>query len=105
MNLTLNILAEGTIGFARRVSSEADYDFLRFLIDDVEVESWSGEVAWGEVSYPVPAGLHKLTWSYEKDEVGIGGSDHAWVDDIVLPPYEVVVGTHNPTLGSAAHGS
>ena len=98
MELTLNILTDGTIGFARRVSSEADYDFLRFLVDDVEVEKWSGEVAWGEVAYPVTAGIHKFTWSYEKDEISMQGSDRSWVDDIVLPAYQVVVGTHTPEV-------
>jgi len=98
MNLTLNVLTDGAIGFARRVSSEADYDFLRFLIDDVEVEKWSGEVAWGEVSYAVSAGIHKFTWIYEKDEIASSGSDRAWVDDIVLPPYQVVVATHTPDI-------
>lgn len=100
MHLTLNILTDGTIGFARRVSSEADYDFLRFLVDDVEVDRWSGEVAWGEVSYSVPAGIHKFSWIYEKDEVSMQGSDRAWVDDILLPPYQVVVATHTPVLAA-----
>jgi len=74
MNLTLDLISDGTVGFARRVSSEADYDYLHFLIDGVEVEKWSGNVAWGEVSYPVSAGVHKFTWSYEKDEIGAQGT-------------------------------
>jgi hypothetical protein len=96
MNLTLDLVTDGTIGFARRVSCEADYDYLYFLIDDVEVEKWSGELAWAEVSYPVSAGIHKFTWSYEKDAIGAQGSDRAWVDDIVLPAYQVVVPTTAP---------
>ena len=98
MHLSLNIINDGTIGFARRISSEADYDFLRFLVDGVEVDKWSGEESWAEVSYPVTAGIHKFTWSYEKDAVGAQGSDRAWVDDIILPAYQVVVPTQTPNL-------
>jgi hypothetical protein len=35
---------------------------------------------------PITAGLHTLTWSYEKDYSTLGGSDAAWIDDVTLPP-------------------
>jgi gingipain R len=93
MSLTLDISEAGAVAFARRVSSEPDYDFLKFLIDGELIDSWSGNVSWGEVSYPVSAGLHTLTWVYEKDDVGTGGTDRAWVDEILLPAHNVVVAT------------
>jgi hypothetical protein len=96
MDLTLDFTAAGVVGFARKVGSEQNYDFLRFLIDDVEVESWSGVVPWGEVSYPLDAGIHKLSWIYQKDNVGSANSDRAWVDDISLPPHKVLVATSSP---------
>ncbi|MDO8366936.1 MAG: C25 family cysteine peptidase [Saprospiraceae bacterium] len=99
MNLTLDFISAGTISFARRVASEQDYDFLRFLIDDVEIEKWSGVVPWAEVSYPLSAGIHKLSWIYVKDAVASANSDRAWVDDISLPPHQVVVGTFSPNQG------
>jgi len=96
MNLTLNFTADGNISFARKVGSEPDYDFLRFLIDDVELERWSGVLPWGEVSYPLSAGIHKLSWVYVKDNVSSANSDRAWVDDISLPPHEVLVSSASP---------
>ena len=96
MDLTLDFSVDGTLSFARRVSCEQDYDFLRFLIDDVEIEKWSGLVPWGEVSYPLSAGIHKLSWIYEKDAVGSSDADRAWVDDISLPPHQVLVATGSP---------
>ena len=96
MKMSLFISAAGPVSFARRVSSEQDYDFLRFYIDDVEMGAWSGEVPWGEVSYPVETGLHELRWVYSKDEIASQGTDRAWVDEIFLPPYEIVVATHAP---------
>jgi hypothetical protein len=100
MNMTLNISSAGTVSFARRVSSEPEYDFLRFYIDAVEIAAWSGNQAWAEVSFPIEAGIHTLTWSYEKDEFASDGFDRAWVDEISLPPYQVVVPTQNPLAAS-----
>ena len=86
----------GTISFDRRVSSESTYDCLRFLIDGVAQNlgsncsgagliGASGEVPWGSVSFPITAGTHVLTWSYDKDANTIEGSDAAWIDKLVLP--------------------
>ncbi len=100
MSLNLDVVADGSIGFARKVSCESDYDYLYFYIDGVEAAKWTGELDWTEVSFPVTAGQHKFTWSYEKDAIGAQGSDRAWVDDIILPLYQVVVPTQNPDLTS-----
>lgn len=97
MNLTLDFTAPGVVTFARRVGSEQDYDFLRFLVDDVEVDAWSGVVAWSEVSYPLTTGIHKLSWIYQKDDLASANGDRAWVDDVSLPPHQVLVGTNTPT--------
>ena len=99
MDLTLDFTTDGVISFARKVGSEIDYDFLRFLIDDVEMERWSGVVPWAEVSYPLSTGIHKLSWIYQKDEVGSANSDRAWVDDISLPPHKKLVATFSPNRG------
>jgi hypothetical protein len=97
MTLTLDVREDGAIAFARRVSSEPDYDFLRFYIDGVLVDSWSGNVSWGETAYPVGSGIHTFTWSYEKDNIGTGGTDRAWVDEILLPAHDLVVSTGDPS--------
>lgn len=75
----------GTVRFARSVSSEASWDFLRFYIDGVQVASWSGQLPWQTVSYPVTAGTHTFKWSYTKDVSLSVGSDAAWIDAVVLP--------------------
>lgn len=100
MNMSLHISEAGVVSFARRVSSEVNYDFLLFSIDDVEMGAWSGDVPWGEVSFPLEEGIHELRWVYAKDEVGSQGLDRAWVDEIFLPPYEVVVNTTTPDPAS-----
>lgn len=76
--------ASGVVAFARRVSS-ASGDALTFAIDGSVQGTWSGEVAWGMVSYPISAGNHTLTWTYTKDGSGSAGSDGAWIDSVYLP--------------------
>jgi hypothetical protein len=86
MTLTLTFSSGGTISFYRKVSSEANYDYLKFYIDGVLKDQWSGEQAWAEVNYPVTGGTHTMLWSYSKDVYVVSGSDCAWVDFIIFPP-------------------
>jgi hypothetical protein len=87
--LTLNFYStdEGEISFFRRVSTEANYDFLVFYIDEVEQDRWSGDYGWRGFSYPTTTGWHNYKWVYIKDHSVNGGSDAAWIDYITLPPY------------------
>lgn len=77
---------EGTLSFYKKVSSEASYDYLRFYIDGVEQDSWSGEVAWSMEEYTLTTGLHTLKWEYDKDFTVSNGADAAWVDYVIFPP-------------------
>jgi hypothetical protein len=75
----------GDVSFACRVSSEAGYDWLRFIIDGVVQESWSGETGWVNYSLPLTAGTHTLEWRYVKDASLTQGADAAYLDNVVLP--------------------
>ena len=70
MLVELNVTSADNISFYRKVSSEGSYDYLQFWIDGTQQEQWSGEVAWGQVSYPVTAGLHTFKWVLFKRWVG-----------------------------------
>ena len=45
----------------------------------------------------ISEGTHTLTWSYEKDGGAVGGQDCVWVDNIVLPPMEIVLDVNEMT--------
>jgi len=75
-----------TLSFAYKVSSESTFDFLRFYIDGVEKLAKSGEVTYTTVSYTLAAGTRTLRWSYIKDAAAIGGTDGAYIDDILIAP-------------------
>ena len=67
LEVTLDTAA-GQVQFARMVSSEAGFDYLRFSIDGVDQGGWSGEDAgFKNESFPVSAGTHTFAWTYQKD--------------------------------------
>ncbi len=87
LTIALEFLSEGDLSFARRVSTEEGWDFLRLNIDGDQVAEWSGELDWAEEVFTLPAGFHTIEWVYDKDNIVSGGADACWVDDIVLPPF------------------
>ena len=99
--LEIDVLADGEISFYRTVSSEANYDYLRFYIDNTQMEQWSGDVGWSEVTYPISAGTHTVEWRYVKDQAVTGGTDCARIDYIMFPALNITsppIINVNPTL-------
>ena len=91
ISLDYDFACDNEISFYVRTSTETGYDFLNFYVDDERMGRWAGETGWTLVSYMIPQGSHRLTWSYVKDGGATGGQDCVWVDYIVLPPTEVVL--------------
>ena len=91
LSITMDVTASGTISFYRKVSSENNYDWLRFYIDNSKVGEWSGEEAWAMESYDVSAGEHTFKWIYVKDQSVGSGSDCGWIDYIIFPPVEAAL--------------
>jgi hypothetical protein len=86
ITLDYKVMSDDSISFFRKVSSEADYDYLKFYIDGTEMGKWAGEVDWSRVVYSVTAGEHTFQWEYTKDVSQSGGTDAAYIDFIILPP-------------------
>ena len=111
MTTTVNYTAPGIVSFWKKVSSEANFDYLTLYIDDIAVGQWSGEVAWSQSNFAVDtAGDHTFKFEYTKDEAVTSGSDLAWVDYIefytdvtyVTPPATTLV---SPTDASSVSTS
>lgn len=85
MQVTVINLLPGEMSFWHKVSSETNYDFLRFYIDGVQKDTWSGNTSWQQATYPITAGQHTYKWAYTKDISVNSGSDCAWVDLITFP--------------------
>lgn len=85
MKLTINVANNDFISYYRKVSSEFNYDFLTFYIDNTMKEEISGDEDWAWVSFAVTPGMHTFRWVYGKDIYATSGSDCGWVDYIELP--------------------
>ena len=84
LELTANVDGAYAISFARKVSSEEDYDFLEFYIDGNLQERFSGELDWEEFAYPIGKGEHTFRWTYSKDGSFSEGSDCCSIDAVQM---------------------
>lgn len=85
------VMGPGTISFWWTVSSELDYDFFRFEVDNTVQTEISGNnggdnIPWTQQSFSIPAGLHTVRWRYIKDETAADGLDACWLDQITYTP-------------------
>ena len=79
------VTGPGVLAFRRKVSSESNWDYLRFFADGVQKFSWSGEQDWGDVTCNCAdfgPGEHVFEWRYVKDGSVSRGSDCAWIDKV-----------------------
>jgi hypothetical protein len=85
LSVTYTSAVNDSISFYYKTSTEQDYDFLSFLIDQTLQYEWSGENPWTRASFAVPAGTHTFKWIYRKDMAESSGSDQVGLDFIVFP--------------------
>lgn len=82
-----SVYGSGTLSFYWKVSSEADYDWLRFTVDDEIYRAISGEQDWVQVELTITeSGSHTLCWEYVKDKSMLSGSDCGMLDQVVWTP-------------------
>lgn len=97
------VTGPGTFSFWWKVSSEANNDRLRCMINGVEQARISGEVSWQTQSFPVSAGNQVLRIVYQKDSSVSAGQDRAWIDQVQFTPQAVPTNcpiTISPTNGT-----
>ncbi len=82
---TTQTVSAGQIKFHYKVSSEQNWDWLRFYIDSSQKLYKSGTIGWTQASFDVSAGSHTFKWCYEKDSSSSEGSDATWIDEVQFP--------------------
>jgi len=95
------VTGPGPLSFWWKISSEADHDYLRFMVDAADQVRISGEVGWQLINYDVPAGSHELQWRYSKNATLAAGEDRGWVDYVYYnqtPPPIVLVTATPPAI-------
>ncbi|MSM40744.1 MAG: hypothetical protein GJT30_14100 [Geobacter sp.] len=80
--LETTVTGPGAIRFWWQVSSQSYYSPLTFSIDGTAQASISGEVAWQQKAYDIPAGSHTLRWEYAVSAFLYTGANAAWLDQI-----------------------
>ncbi|MEA2105622.1 MAG: M14 family zinc carboxypeptidase [Bacteroidota bacterium] len=85
------IIQGGNVSFYKKVSSESNYDYLKFYINNELQDQWSGEIDWSYEEYMVESGENTFKWEYIKDSGVSSGQDCAWVDYISFPKFKVYV--------------
>ena len=78
----MSMTVEGPLdwSFRWKVSSEGNYDWLRWSLDGVEKAEISGTGSgWQEVLCSIPDGEHVVRWAYTKDGSQNSGDDCGWV--------------------------
>jgi hypothetical protein len=94
MSITLNNPADGFVSFWKKTSSEAGRDYLKFYVNGILKNQWSGiDDDWEQISYIVLAGTNTYRWEYTKDGSVSNGSDCVWIDDVLFPAENTDTGT------------
>ncbi|MBQ3807301.1 MAG: leucine-rich repeat protein [Kiritimatiellae bacterium] len=81
-NTAMSMAVEGPLewSFKWKVSSEGNFDWLRWSLDGVEKSKISGTGGgWQEVQCVIPEGEHTVCWTYTKDGSASSGDDCGWV--------------------------
>ncbi len=88
--IDIDVQNASELSFYRKVSCEDDannnnYDYLAFLIDDVEQSRWDGQLEWGQETYSISVGYHRFEWRFHKNNSVSNYFDCAWIDTICFP--------------------
>ena len=82
IRITLDFPAGGTLTFAHKGDTEANYDFLYFSIDGVNQLTQAGFWGWREDTFNIAPGVHDFAWTYDKDGSVSIGADSVWIDNV-----------------------
>jgi hypothetical protein len=98
-----NTTVPSEVSFYYRTSTEREYDWFSFTIDDgySPLLQAHGETGWTYFKTALQPGTHTLTWKYQKDYIGSEGLDAVWIDSLAIQPQnagEFVSSSVNDTL-------
>jgi len=98
LGIDVMLPSDDTISFSLRSLVSLFSDQLTFSIDSVQEDFFTDAGDWTNWSEPVPAGKHRLTWTYQN--FSSTSMNNVWIDNIFFPGNVVVTsaGTSGPTL-------
>ena len=103
--MQMDIQGPETMFFWWKVSSEENYDFLRFKVDGATVEEIHGQVDWTQIRYDFTENKNYVVrWEYDKDVSVDIGADAGWVDQLTLLQYDPRPFLTSDMTGAGAKG-
>jgi hypothetical protein len=84
LSIQVDLDSDAMLSFHYRVSTEQNYDYLRFYVDSSLEGSFSGDEPWMLYKISIPPGNHTLKWTYDKDSSVSSYDDCVWIDNILL---------------------
>jgi len=89
--LEVTVADVSSVSFWWNISSEGNFDYLRFSVNGVPQDSISGFGTWTKRTFLLnPSSPNTLRWSYDKDSSAAVGQDRAWLDEVSFTPSPVV---------------
>ena len=92
-SMEISVTGPGVVNFDWKVSSQAGQDKLFVYLDDASsgIPSISGEVDWITKTINIPAGKHRVRWTYAKDAANLippseAGLDAGFVNNVLFTP-------------------
>lgn len=91
LDYDITVSVPSALRFYWKISSENNYDFLLFCLDNDGCTRTSGYrnrisgismTSFAEVVVPIGAGAHSFRWVYAKDGSAVSGSDKGWIDNV-----------------------
>lgn len=73
---------DGKVSFDYMVSSEANYDWFRVVLNGKQVVRQSGLGTWKSIELALQPGENTLMFEYKKDGSGVKGLDSAFIDNL-----------------------
>ena len=93
MFITVELVEEEKISFYHKRSCDY-YAKLEFYVDGEKVSEWRGNnstpTEWEKFSYSLTKGIHTLKWTYNKKKADPKADDCVFLDNIILPPLNIV---------------
>lgn len=101
VTLTLNSDASGsTVSFAKKLTTDSAHS-LRFYVDNVLQQTWTGSSAWATAAFTAASGSHAYKWSYVRGSSGVT-DDIVQIADIAITNVGVPA-RHSPSFGHVSY--
>ena len=73
------------LSFRWKASTEQGFDLLKLYINDILIDTKSGDQDWQQYNTTLAAGENRVVWVYEKNVAASGLQDTVWLDSVNTP--------------------